>query len=1341
MDGDNRLDVASQMAVDDPDMNSTIDRLANGSATTDGETTLGRKRKSRDDSAESDSLELASARGGVKKAKLADGDEKGAIARTSSNREESHLPREVWCHIFTFCPPKSLGNLLVVNKLFNISLDPASTVQDGGLGAQHTSSSLEPNAIWQASRRLFWPQMPAPLRSKTELDMWRLACSSRCQECGKRCAQGKTAPPDPRRPGPGPDGVAAVWAFGRHTCGPCLLKNSVKEIDLLLSSSVPSAIMAALPFVFVTPDLNVFSATTLEQGQLPAGLQVTKLFSSSDIEALKQEFLQVKDMGQGTVSEWLKGLDGRGSAMQHDASKWEKWESSGGTDKMRAQLYPGYVRKPLVSLPQKPPTAPIPVVIPSFPITPISRQPPNPYGRQERSADEVAALKAARKAEIERLALLLDPPLTADVLHHIPSFQAATHIVTPLTDQAWELLKPRLLAQRADAERAAESERNADSHMAQEAQISPHLETTLASTKEARDRIEKLWEDVQAPLRVQICGYADQVIRDSWGKGKMVTKENCSRFAVEVLLHIRKCFYGEVAREANAAKAAGKKPLGDPPEGPFTQKLTLENMKWIFDNKIKPFTEPLRKEPFYCSVCEGSMKPFGFEGVIQHYAAKHTSVLSRGNMVVHWRAEWPEHPPFSATTRPAKSSFQPNVPTPFPIGGGVPPPPGYNYPPPPGTPVAAPPPVYPPAMGAMGYGHTPPAFNEYYQSPPVPPQMQQPYQMPPPGPPFNSQPWFEQQPPYADAPAHYSGYQPPGVPYHPPAAEPTHVYMVPQGGQFDFQHSPHPANNALGPYVPPPPPSFQNFYQSKVVDIARNSRDVWRLLGDIKDLAGSVRVFVTIHHLVKRFQSRFYETPTLAMFIDGLSNNKEMRPVRNINGLVCKTCHIGLSNAASVEGDKKFFSLPQLANHFQSRHVEPMQNVHAQNKAALPDWVLDMVLLPENAAIAGVASAVNETQKALLSTTPGPVSEHGRSTDGDGGRQSSSQGSRPARGQNVGKNAKKETRRSRRWKLQGGHESGAQGAKNFNAGGKKGRGEERGARGMRATLQAAPASGRSSTKPERGVAACPSQQSGGNRTAVPAAANGDQELDIMAALESRLEQRPLPQFEGHQQARAAPTSQESREPGMAADLRKYAPGPYSRQSDREALLLQDSRYQAPGEERELSGRQFDGAYYTRPAPVERREDAQQTQPGYVELLPRHALEEERFAPPPRQLDDRTHRALPPTPTETDYHRYPEEVRMARAPPVETYEIVHVIDGDREYYYRRPMRREPEPPRYVYEERRVVRDAGVYPPSAHEPGVVYAPVSRGGVVWSGGQRGQRRAEQGFYEEYDPRFPAA
>ena len=168
--------------------------------------------------------------GQTKKVKL-DTEQDGDLAPADKSLLPPELfPAELWHRIFTFCPPKTLGNLLQVNKLFHSYLHPS-----GGMPSVYppplsrtTTPLLKPNAIWQASRRLFWPHMPTPLRNRTELCMWRLACSSRCQQCGKDDSRDPTHGIDLLRLGPGEGGVAAVWPFGICICGPCLRTHSKK---------------------------------------------------------------------------------------------------------------------------------------------------------------------------------------------------------------------------------------------------------------------------------------------------------------------------------------------------------------------------------------------------------------------------------------------------------------------------------------------------------------------------------------------------------------------------------------------------------------------------------------------------------------------------------------------------------------------------------------------------------------------------------------------------------------------------------------------------------------------------------------------------------------------------------------------------------------------------------------------------------------------------------------------------------------------------------------------------------------------------------------------------------
>lgn len=718
-----------------------------------------------------------------------------------------------------------------------------------------------------------------------------------------------------------------------------------------MMSAIPNELTAALPFIFVTEDIHAISPAVMERDQPLAVGSLKKLYWSTHFEELKQEFFTVKAMGPATAEEWLKGLEGRGSERRNDASRWEKWASgNGGLSQMGDILYPGYHPPassstrglPGPSIARTTTNAYIPGLsstcnssragTPSAASSQRNGTTPDPCRRSssgnvshsagrppERTKEEVADLKAARRAEIERRARSLNPPLYANILAHIPSFQAALQIITPMDDQGWELLKPRLLAQKAEAE---QREKESTARLQKELQ---DKRNQSAATKEARDAEDADWDDVQAPLRARIAGFADEIIRDGWEDGEKVGRDNCSKFAVEVLTYIRKRFYAEVAKDAAAARVAGKPPIADAPQGPFTQKLTLENMKWIFEVKVKPHTEQYRKEMFLCNGCDVTARYYGFEGVIQHYAAKHTNALSIGNVVVHWRAEWPEHPPFTSEQKSAKTSL-------------------YQIQPLPG-------------------------YNKYQPGPP------QPYQPPPAGPTpaYGPPSWSEPYPQESQSlpPAAPSGYAPPGYGANPyPPADPFHSYPPAQAQQQGYngsaQPSPAPAynynygayqSNSQVRYPSIQPPPFSHQYGAQLEEMARIARELWNATLNMKDTLSIVRVQVVVYHLAKRFHAKFAIPLPLSTFIDGLSNHKDMRPVRNVNGLICRVCHQGIGGYAASEEDRKSWSLPQLTSHFQSKHVEPFVQMGQYGQP--PEWTVDMVLLPEPAAVANLRAFIS----------------------------------------------------------------------------------------------------------------------------------------------------------------------------------------------------------------------------------------------------------------------------------------------------------------------------------------------------------------------------------------------
>jgi hypothetical protein len=612
--------------------------------------------------------------------------------------------------------------------------------------------------------------------------------------------------------------------------------------------------------------------------------------------------------------------------------------------------------------------------------------------RHERTKEEVAQMKAARKAEIERRCMSLNPPLTPGVLAHMPSFQAAIQIIQPITDGSWEVLEPRLLSQREEAEQR-EHDRLAQIRMAQEHSDERQYQDPSARSG-SKDLVDREWDDVQAPLRAKIGGYADETIFNGWDRGKKVNYETSPKFAADVLIYVRKRFYAEVAKDEAAMRATDREPVLDPPNGPFLRKLVLENMKWVFDTKIKPYTEPYRKEIFLCNDphCGVYSKWYGFEGVIQHFAAKHTSTLSVGSVVVHWKSEWPEHPPFnpdpSTVSSPlyynpapgASASYAGNGPVlqqsyayrgyqPAPVSTPLPGPMIHPF----QTPLPGPMPVPGHAGNPQGYQESqapypgPFRYGEQFprhQNSSYPPP--QPYQGNPQG--YEVQ----QYPPsfnggYSQAPHEYSqqGYNAPisapnQVKYAHPSQELGYPSLIPPASARQDSHVPEETKYLPNHSQPAPPTVAQPLqkseeYKAQLKEVGRSVRETWNAINPIKEIPGSVKVYTIIHHLLANSRTNHRDDPTLSMIMDGLSNNKEMRPARNINGLLCRSCVLGLAGSKPNQ-PKKHFSFPQLMHHFHTIH-EPAAT---KNNKDSPDWKHDMVELPE---ISKISTIFNELRK------------------------------------------------------------------------------------------------------------------------------------------------------------------------------------------------------------------------------------------------------------------------------------------------------------------------------------------------------------------------------------------
>ncbi|KAI9782079.1 MAG: hypothetical protein M1839_005425 [Geoglossum umbratile] len=974
--------------------------------------------------------------------------------------DKSRLLPELWHYVFTFIPPGGLARLLRVNQAFNKFLAPPAndTTQIQTTLAQNmVLRVLEADSIWSASRKLFHPDLPRPPLGMSELDMWKLLCGRACQFCGK------SSPPvanysaeNQFEPGPGENGVKIIWQFGVRSCGACLQERSEKEISVLMSSSFPSPLLPALPFILLTPNLHVITPTLLQNSSLPPTLQMTKHFYKPHIEDIKRRFEEVMALGNAAGEEWFKGLDGVGKERMSDSIRCERWEAKGG---LKSLLIPAlqYTTAIALQASERHDTAKQssavhksaggsastggsqPIVefrspsvhrgTPSIPPPRLANSPVNashgqPYlkhSRVERTIQEVNERKAFRRQEIERRCRELSPPLEPTVLNYIDAFQAALQISTPLTDQAWEVLKPRILAQREVAEKR-EKERVLQSQLYQ--QKFEERRQIEAKVKEAKEVMDREWDEVQQPIRDRIGRYADEKIKDKWKGGELITKDNSPNFAADILIHVRQRFYAHIARDDIATRAAGEEPRRDHPDAPPTRKLILENMKWVFDTKIKPLTEHYRKELFLCSGCHDNFRFYGFEGVIQHFAAKHTNALSSGAVVVHWRAEWPEQQPFHPDPSSAKASHYamtspalgPSQVIRGPQGLGMT---FQSY-------------TQEPASGAYMAPHGPPVFPQFSPGPHGHPQYPGRHPAHPHGPyappqSFQGPEAFQgpsglhgpptvlqgPQPGFPGPQPAYQGFQGPPQGYqaypHQYLGQPLQAYNAPSAGAPYGQPIPTPQpagapgyRAKAGPYGqsllagPQYPHIYQQqtnpvsggplqniansigqsseIYKIQLEEMAVIARETWFATSGIKDLPGSVRISVVIHHVVSNFTTKFANEPSLAMFMDGLNNHIAMKPIRSVNGLACKSCASssdGFGNSHSGAfpsrprhvsfGDRKpIFTLPTLLVHFQTSHIERAKPPIVPQGGAITsrlDWKENMVELPEMSVISGLLRA------------------------------------------------------------------------------------------------------------------------------------------------------------------------------------------------------------------------------------------------------------------------------------------------------------------------------------------------------------------------------------------------
>ncbi|KAI8940445.1 hypothetical protein NX059_004131 [Plenodomus lindquistii] len=877
------------------------------------------------------------------------------------------IPPELWQHVFSFCSLADLGRLIQVNRSFLYLLTDVreASTSKSDHGRLHL---LKSDSLWASARNALATKPPKPLPGFTELQMCQLAWSKRCQFCNKL----NDFVPGERiwQKGPGEAGVRTIWPFAVRTCGPCLLQRCQTDSSLLFSAA--SALRPALPFVLLTNDHHYVTAYTLQSATTPADVVISKYYYKPHVDEISQELADALSRGSAAAEEWSKGLDARGKDRMRVAENWERWEvkhhwweehqepkratsaapSIAGTSHREPTRSPPHqvsspvIHAPIPAMPSYQHAQARPPTVPPQVFTPQPSGSTAPGGRNLQDANEA---KANRKSDIERRCQQMDPQIPPNILRHMDSFKAAIQISQPMTDHAWSVLQPRLLAQLPAAQQA-EAE-----HVARVAAL-PSRTTDRrqpdVNSKEAKEVMDREWDESQRPVRDRLNAIADDFINQGWDHGSAVTYENSPKFAADLLIHVRRTYYAE-RDQADATPSivhtSGLTDLAD-----TTPKLVLDNLKWVYDNKIKPTTEQFRKDIFLCygNGCESNTRFYGFEGVIQHYGAKHTNNFSVGNVVVAWReAEWPEETPFHPDPTSVKNTYHHPSASTTGHGGYHS---GYSRA---GTSTPHMPPHIPQASpGPHGYGGQ-------YNGPFAPPQT-----------PFGGLQGYGYPHQYAT----------PGDGYaHQAMGPPTYG----QPGPHSYLQSPAMIGSAIAPppAVPPPGQGVQepqpgmgeetghstSSFDKQVSTVINLAQEIWKQTSGIKDMPNSLRIYVLLHRIIFRFHVEFNHEPTLNHFIDALSNHEMPKALKHAPGLSCKACQTGaLSQHASAyyakAEERRTYTVIALLSHFRSYHLQfqPMGPGHGPMPAL--DWKEDMIELPSDRFISGLIHAPGMDDEKLL---------------------------------------------------------------------------------------------------------------------------------------------------------------------------------------------------------------------------------------------------------------------------------------------------------------------------------------------------------------------------------------
>lgn len=577
------------------------------------------------------------------------------------------------------------------------------------------------------------------------------------------------------------------------------------------------------------------------------------------------------------------------------------------------------------------------------------------HSKNAKQPQDVEERLQARRREIERRCLELPEPIEANVLQYMDSFVAATKIAQPLTDQAWDVLKPRILQQREEAELAAH-QRTQD--LAALQATTRHSSASDAFFhKPAKEVYDKEYDLAQAPFRKRLVEYVDEYVNAFWNGNPALDRDTSPVFAARAILHAQQRYKEDLAVGRLPAPVRTTK-TAHRDGSPFLEPIfSLDNVKWLFENKIRGYLHSGCRELFLCAGCledfPDNVKWFAFESLIQHYGAKHTTAFSKGNVTVHWQtSEWPDESPFHPNPekfiRPSNRK----------------------------------------SSGFRGRGNARSTPQARHNGP---------FSAPGAGKPLSENAHFS----HAQGP--YNGFYDGAQGYSPPSYGQSNHQAAPYGPPQGYAQAAQQleADPAVGD-------------DNKVNQLAADALEIWHALEGVsgKDFLTCVRIQTVFSHANNRFLDRYRTAPTLDHYTEAFAMNTDMHPIKTAAGLACKSCVASQTDgSASYQSyfarvrNVKLYTTATLMTHFKLTHMHQMQFL---------TWTREMLELPETQLIKDLvhADGMDDTKLALIAEAfpeafpnPNVKIEHIRQPSGTGARNGATVTGKPA--ESGGKKSRK----------------------------------------------------------------------------------------------------------------------------------------------------------------------------------------------------------------------------------------------------------------------------------------------------------------------------------------------